>query len=239
MAQAGIHAFVSIGAGRWVAKRTGIMLGLVLGSLIPDADNLAVAVATVIKQPTLGIHRTATHSLFFALLLLIIFYVVGILIKKPYISYLGIGLGIGVTLHSLLDLILWYSGVAILWPLPVWINFWQGINPPEWLDKLFNPLELFFFSLFFIMLAIPIRSADPNRKSLNMLWACAGIEGVLFIIFTFLAFTLRSGFLTIYGLVYLLSLGLAIGVSIQMREILEQFGGNELALRRVRSQLSR
>jgi len=63
MAQAGIHGLVSMAVRRWTPERTWLMLGIVLGSLLPDADNLAVAVATLTKSPTEGLHRTFTHSL--------------------------------------------------------------------------------------------------------------------------------------------------------------------------------
>ena len=41
------------------------------------------------------------------------------------------------------------------------------------------------------------------------------------LIFTALVFFLQKGFMTPYGLVYLLSLGLAIGVTIRMRRTVE------------------
>ena len=40
------------------------MLGLVLGSMFPDLDNYAVAIATLAKLSPAGLHRTFTHSLF-------------------------------------------------------------------------------------------------------------------------------------------------------------------------------
>ena len=47
------------------------------------------------------------------------------------------------------------------------------------------------------------------------------VQAVLFIIFTILVFVMDTGFMTIYGAVYLLSLFLAIGVTIRMRGTLE------------------
>ncbi len=57
MAQAGIHALVAMAVQK-DPERAWLMLGIVLGSMLPDADNLAVAVATVAKLPTEG---TAPH----------------------------------------------------------------------------------------------------------------------------------------------------------------------------------
>jgi membrane-bound metal-dependent hydrolase YbcI (DUF457 family) len=204
-----------------------MMLGLVLGSILPDADNLAVAVATLTKQPTAGIHRTATHSLFFALLVVGILYLCAAAFKRPSLKYIGIGMGMGVILHSLLDLLIWFSGVAILWPFPVWINLWEGISPPTWFTKILDPLELFFFGLFFLSLALSGKQGMENRKARNGLWIWTGIEAFLFVIFSVLAFTLKSGFTTIFGGVYLFSLGLAIVLTIQMRDTLEGFWQKE------------
>ena len=47
MAQAGIHGLVGVAVRKWSPAREWLVLGIVLGNLLPDADNLAVAVATV------------------------------------------------------------------------------------------------------------------------------------------------------------------------------------------------
>ena len=64
MAQAGIHGLAGMAVRKWTPSREWLMTGIVLGNLLPDADNLAVAVATVAGLPTEGLHRTFTHSLF-------------------------------------------------------------------------------------------------------------------------------------------------------------------------------
>ena len=47
------------------------------------------------------------------------------------------------------------------------------------------------------------------------------LQAVLFVISTVLVFVMDTGFMTIYGAIYLLSLLLAIGVTIRMRGTLE------------------
>lgn len=47
------------------------------------------------------------------------------------------------------------------------------------------------------------------------------VQGVLFVIFTVLVYTLESGFMVPYGALYLVSLGLAFGVTIRMRKTIE------------------
>jgi membrane-bound metal-dependent hydrolase YbcI (DUF457 family) len=130
MAQAGIHGIVGVAVRKWVPKREWLMLGIILGNLLPDADNLAVAVATVAGWSTEGLHQTFTHSLFTVAVIIALFYVVAWITKRPRWGNLGLGLGVGVLMHILLDLVVWFNGVEILEPLPSWVNLWKGVTPP-------------------------------------------------------------------------------------------------------------
>jgi membrane-bound metal-dependent hydrolase YbcI (DUF457 family) len=109
MAQIGIHGIVGMAVRKWVPERAWLMLGIVLGSMIPDLDNLAVAVATVTKQPTEGLHRTLTHSLFIVAVIILVFYIISKATRQPRWSNLGWGLGLGVLMHILLDLLIWFN----------------------------------------------------------------------------------------------------------------------------------
>lgn len=221
MAQAGIHSIVGIAVKKWTPERTWLLLGVILGSMLPDADNLVVAVATVAKLPAEGLHRTFTHSLFTILAVVAVFYIVSRVTRQPRWNNLGIGLGIGILLHILLDLLIWFNGVEILWPIPSWINLWSGVTPPAWFDKLMMTAEFLFFALFFIGLSTLARRQGTDLEYLRRLRTWSWLEFDLFLIFTALVFFLQKGFMTPYGLVYLLSLGLAIGVTIRMRKTVE------------------
>lgn len=221
MAQAGIHGLVSIAVRKWAPERTWLVLGMVLGSILPDADNLAVAVATVTKSSTVGFHRTFTHSLFTIVAVMLVFYLVSQISRKPRWNNLGIGLGVGILMHILLDLLIWFDGVAILWPIPSWTNLWGGVTMPGWWTKLMMPVELLFFGLFFISLYDLARKQGSDLAFLGRLRIWTGLQLLLFLIFLVLAYSLSKGFLTIFGAVYLLSLGLAVGVTIRMRATIE------------------
>jgi len=221
MAQAGIHSLAGIAVRKWTPTREWLVLGIVLGNLLPDADNLAVAVATVTGLPTEGLHRTFTHSLFTFAAIIIVFQLIAALIKRPRWGNLGLGLGIGVLMHILLDLLIWFNGVQILWPLPSWVNFWQGTTPPEWFSKFLMPVELLFFALYFWALVVLACRQNTNLDRLKSLRVWTAVQAFLFLIFLVLVYTMGSGFLTIYGAVYLLSLGLAFAISIRMRQTIE------------------
>jgi membrane-bound metal-dependent hydrolase YbcI (DUF457 family) len=200
------------------------MLGIVLGNLFPDADNLAVAVATLTGNSTDGLHRTFTHSLFFVAAIIIVFYGIAWASQKSEINNLGIGLGIGVLMHILLDLLIWFNGVEILWPLDSWINLWEGVTLPEWWSKLMMPIENLFFALFFLALASIAHKQNTDEDFLPKLRIWTGVQGILFIIFLVMVYTMETGFMTIFGAVYLLSLGLAFGITIRMRNTVEAIG---------------
>lgn len=218
MAQAGIHALVAVAVRKWTPSKTWLMLGIMLGNLVPDADNLAVAIATLLKKSTEGLHRTFTHSLVTIAVVIAIFYLVQLLTKKEKWGYLGLGLGIGILMHIILDLLIWFNGVAIFWPFPFWLNLWQGITPPGWFDKLMMSTEFLFFAMFFLALYQIARKRRTDVDYLKTLRIWIIVQLALFLLFTVLVYVMQKGFMTPYGAIYLLSLALAIGIAIRMRK---------------------
>ena len=221
MAQAGIHGLIGEAVCKWMPKAEWLMLGIVLGNLFPDTDNLAVAIATVAKLPTEGLHRTFTHSLFTIAAILAIFYIIASLTKKPRWNTLGIGLGVGVLMHILVDLLIWFNGVAILWPISSWVNLWAGYAPPEWFNKLMLSAEYLFLALYFFPLYFLAREYKINQDYQKAMLVWTIIQAILFVVFTVLVYTMAKGFTTINGVVYLFSLFLAIGVTIRVRRTVE------------------
>jgi membrane-bound metal-dependent hydrolase YbcI (DUF457 family) len=221
MAQAGIHGIVGMAVRKWIPDRKWLMLGVVLGNLLPDADNLAVAIATLAGQSTEGLHRTFTHSLFTIAAVVVAFCSVALITKRLHWGNLGVGLGIGIAMHILLDLLIWFNGVETLWPLPSWVNLWEGVTMPDWWEKLMMPVEFLAFTLFFILLYVTARKRNTDGDYLRMLRIWTGIQGALFVILTVLVYTMEQGFIILHGALYLLSMGLATGVTIRMRKTIE------------------
>jgi membrane-bound metal-dependent hydrolase YbcI (DUF457 family) len=209
MAQAGMHAMVGMIARKFTNKRQWLLLGAILGSFIPDMDNIGVAVATLAKLPREGIHRTATHSVFFVLAVVLIFYVIGQVKKDIRWSNLGLGLGLGILCHSLLDIFLWFNGVALFWPFPIWVNIWANITPPEWFMKFMDPAEFLFFGIYLWVLGGWARkyNTDQNFAGKHRMWM--------------MAYMMTKGFLTIFGALYLFSIMAAFFVTIRMRKTVE------------------
>lgn len=224
MAQAGVHALLGAGTRKVTPKRDWLMLGIILGSLFPDFDNYMVAIATVAKLNTHDLHRTFTHSLLAILVAVVVFIIVAQVSKQPRWANLGVGLGIGIGLHIILDLLIWFNGVELFWPLGGWLNLWESVAPPVWFAKLLDPAEFLFFALFFAWLAKVAQGHKTNSDFLGTLrfWIIAML--VLLVVFTPLAFLMSKGFQTIYGVFYLVSITAAFVITIRMRQTVEAYG---------------
>ncbi len=217
MAQAGIHGIAGLAVRKLAPNKEWLLLGIVLGNILPDSDNLAVAVATILGQPTEGLHRTFTHSLFFVAALILLGYAAARIFHQPRLSNLGLGLGLGVSMHIALDLLIWFNGVEILWPLPSWVNFWEGVSVPVWFSKLLMPLEFLFLGFFLAMMIGRARKLGTDITHLRGAQIWMGVLFVLFIVFLVLVYTMDQGFMVPYGATYLVSLGLVAVLVVRMR----------------------
>ena len=93
--------------------------------------------------------------------------------------------------------------------------------PPEWFSQLMMPVEMLCLALYFVTLISLAHKQNTNLDRLRSLKVWTAVQAILFVLFLVLVFTLPSGFMTIYGVVYLLSLGLAFGITIRMRQTVE------------------
>jgi len=221
MAQAGIHGLAGMAVRKLAPQKEWLMLGIVLGNILPDADNLAVAAATIIGRSTEGLHRTFTHNLFFVLGLILVGYVAARVLHQPRLGNLGLGLGIGAAMHITLDLLIWFNGVEILWPIPSWVNFWSAVAVPEWFAKLLMPMEFLFLGLFLWMILVRAQKLGTDTAMIRGGRIGASVLFALFVVFLVLVYTLERGFLVPYGAVYLLSLAWVAVLVIRMRETVD------------------
>jgi membrane-bound metal-dependent hydrolase YbcI (DUF457 family) len=225
MPQAGIHGMVGMATRKWAGSREWFLLGAMLGSFVPDMDNLGVAVATLTKTPTEGIHRTMTHSIFFMVAVVTVFYLISQWKKDMRWNNLGLGLGLGMLLHSLLDLVIWFNGVELFWPLAGEINLWANTTPPEWFMKFMEPVEFLCFGIYLSVLGTWARRQNTDSEFLNKNRGWMWLEFALFVIFTPLAYVMTKGYLTIFGALYLFSLFMTFFVTIRMRKTVQSVAG--------------
>lgn len=210
MPQNGIHAFAGIAVRKWMPNREWLLLSLVLGNMAPDLDALAVAYATLAKLPDPeSYHRTFTHSVFTVVVMAALFYIFATVTKNKKWNNFGTGFGIGIGMHILLDLVLWFNGVPVLWPLiTTELNFWSWFVKPEWLQILLDTGEFLAFGLFFLLLAWLAQKHNTDTARVPALRKWAYVEFGLFVIFTLLFYFMPdlSLLYTIFGAAYLVSL---------------------------------
>jgi membrane-bound metal-dependent hydrolase YbcI (DUF457 family) len=223
MPQAGLHAIVGTVARKWMPQKEWLLLGVVLGNMFPDLDNLAVAYATLTGGDTHGLHRTFTHSIFTIIAVLVLFYLIAALTKNQKWNNFGMGFGAGILMHILLDLVLWFNGVELLWPIKYELNFWGWFVMPAWLKIIMDTGEFLMFGLYFVLLGSLARkqNTDVERQRSPGMWAF--LQFALFILFTLMFFVMGTkGLLyTIYGALYLVSLIIAMVVTVRMRQTVE------------------
>lgn len=223
MSQNGLHAIIGIAARKWMPQKEWLLLGAVLGSMAPDLDNLAVAYATLTGGDTHGLHRTFTHSVFTVLAILVLFYIVAAATKNQKWNNFGIGFGTGILMHILVDLMIWFNGVEIFWPLGGEVNFWAGFTVPAWLNIILETGEFLAFGLYFLLLISLSRKHNTDVARQGSAKTLAYAQFVLFVVFAALFFASGATGLayTIFGTLYLLSLIITMVVTIKMKQTVE------------------
>src|SRR5258706_8003882 len=226
MPQNGIHAIVGTAVARkWMPKKEWLVLGIVLGNMFPDLDNFVVAYATLAKLPEPEhFHRTFTHSVFTIIAMMILFYIIAAVTKNEKWKNFGLGFGAGILMHILLDLVFWFNGVELLWPFSTYeLNFWSWFVMPGWLKIFLDTGEFLAFGLYFLLLGSLARQygTDAEQQSSTKTWVY--IEFGLFILFTVLFFMIgtKGLYYTIFGALYLVSIVVAMIMTIRMKQTLE------------------
>lgn len=224
MAQAGIHGLLGIAVRKWIPRKEWLILGIVLGNMLPDMDALALGYATLAGLDTHGLHRTFTHSIVVIFGFVVVMYLISALTRKTRIGNLGLGLGIGMTMHALLDLLIWFRGVEIFWPFFGEVNFWSDYTMPDWwYSKFESAVEFLLIGIFFLILAKLARKQGTDIDYLKQLKVWTWVQFGLFAIFLVLVYT-WDGYFIPFGALYILSLGLALGVTIRMKKTVDGFG---------------
>jgi membrane-bound metal-dependent hydrolase YbcI (DUF457 family) len=196
--------------------------------MFPDLDNLVVAFATLALGQSATeagelYHRTFTHSVFTIVVMVALFYIVAAVTKNEKWKNFGIGFGAGILLHMLVDLMLWFNGVPLFWPLGGELNFWAWFEVPAWLKIILDTGEFLAFGLYFLLLVSLSQryNTDTERQNSTRMWGYA--ELILFIVFTALFFAIGTHGLIyqIFGALYLISLIVGMVITTKMRKTVE------------------
>jgi hypothetical protein len=163
--------------------------------MLPDLDGYAQAVAVSIAKvdPQVAdrvFHRTATHSLLFAMVLAVLFWLASKVKNSPYIANFGYGLATGVAiLHGLPDVLAWFDGVGVLWPF-FSVNLWGWVQLSDTAENLLHAGNFIAFGLYFGYLMSLARQSGTCASYLPRLHIYTWIQLSLGALFVVLALTL-------------------------------------------------
>ena len=210
MAQAGLHAYLSLKTKNWVPNKKYFIFFLI-GSIIPDIDIIFCALASYyipIDQAVLFFHRTLTHSLITIAAIYFLFLIAYEYKKNESILTAAYGFIAGMLFHILIDIFFWFDSINLFWPLPIpEINIWFKIAIDNNIYNLILALEFIFFRLFASKL-IDIIIDNPLKngyyiKHLN-LWM--KFEILFFFVFICSTQILPNFKLFIFGVFYIPSI---------------------------------
>jgi len=210
MAQAGLHGIIGLATVKrfWPngtpdndEVKTQFKYGLVLGNMIPDVDFFVLGPMYLIDSAkAMGMHRTFTHSL------ITLAVVTGAMYlwhrRDPRRRAHWLGLGTGWLMHILVDILIWFSGVEILWPLrylgvPDTINLWAAVPVPGVVSSLLGAFDYFFFALYYYYLIRTAARLGTDAEFLPTLKKLVWLQGAFFVVYTGLSFALSPGLFNI------------------------------------------
>ena len=226
MAQACLHAAVGYQMRRIIPYEERLFPALIFGAMLPDLDLIAVAAASLfypIAQSIDSFHRTFSHSFFTLIIVYLVFAIFSEIKKKPLIKTVGKGIALGMLTHILVDTLMWFHQIDLLWPLPIEpINLWHLFTVLPLVSQILLILEFFFFR-WYAWFLITRHLECPGRYSwyIKYLNTWKNIETILFILFIFLTIWNPPYFNILFGTAYIPSLIMALFSTYKSRDALE------------------
>lgn len=201
MAQSGVHAFSGIILSKLFKQEKWFVPSLIFGSILPDIDILFSAIAFLLGASIIeaeGIHRTFTHSIFTVIIIYLLFLSIKEIKSNEKFKIIGKGLCIGMTIHIVLDIFLWFHDISLLWPLQPYlmepINIWGDISLNQYpiLKKFLLAFEFIMFRIYgwFLIDKFIIRNSMNDSASwfIKYITKWIKIEFILFITFLLLIY---------------------------------------------------
>ncbi|MBC8214610.1 MAG: metal-dependent hydrolase [Candidatus Marinimicrobia bacterium] len=226
MAQVGVHAILGLYFKKVIPNKRWLFTSFLIGAIAPDIDYILVFITHwfLSFETALSIfHRTVTHSFFTVILVYLIFAILSEFKKNENLKIIGRGIAAGMIFHILIDLVLWFQGVALLWPLPIHFNLWTFYQPQIWMEQFLMALEFLFFRVYgWILIQMVVSSSCSECawivKPLNF-WM--KLELALFMIFVLLVSFSINNYFEIFLFAYAPSLIIALFSTYFTRKVLE------------------
>jgi len=226
MAQAGLHAAIGYQMRRIVPYEKRLFPAIIFGTIMPDLDIIIVALASIhytINQAEIIFHRTFSHSIFTLFFIYLLFLIFSELKKKPILKSIGKGITLGMLAHLLVDTLIWFSHIHLLWPLPLEpINLWSLFTTPTLVFQILLVMEFFCFR-WYAWFLITQHLKTPNHKSwfIKYLNIWKNFTTYLFLFFIILLIWNPSFFKILFGIAYIPSLVMALYSTYISRDALE------------------
>ena len=191
MAQTVFHAYIGYNLKKILPKERFYTPSIIFGALLPDIDKLFVIIGSLYFPLSISkklFHSTFSHSFFTLLIIYLISAFIAEWKKKPILKNVSKGLALGMLSHIIIDTLLSFNHIHLLWPLPFnSFNLWIFNDIPESLINTILASDFFLFYCYFWFL-IKKHLELPSSQSwvVNYLQKLKVAEGVLFIIFILL-----------------------------------------------------
>ena len=226
MAQAGLHAAVVFPLRRVIPYEERLFPALIFGAMLPDLDIIVVAVASLFYTIPLAeeiFHRTFSHSFFTLLFVFLIFSILSELKKKPLLKTIGKGIALGMLTHLLVDTMIWFRQIDLLWPLPLGpVSLWRLFEVPYLVYHILLAFEFFFFKWYaWFLITMHIKTPGNQSWFLKYLNIWKNLETYLFLFFIILLFLNSPFYKILFGIAYIPSLIMALFSTYMSRDALE------------------
>tara|TARA_B100001250_G_C19679662_1_gene735262 strand:+ start:167 stop:850 length:684 start_codon:yes stop_codon:yes gene_type:complete len=224
MAQSGIHAFSGIILSKYFKQQEWLAPSIMIGAMLPDIDIVFSAFAFILGKSIEGseliFHRTFTHSIFTVIATYLVFLCIAEIKSDTKFRIIGKGVCMGILLHIILDLLFWFKGVRLFWPLPADpINLWN-FNLPELFFKIIFSLEFILFRIYGWYLINSFIKYPANQGwFIKYISRWINIEFILFVISVAYIYLNIPGYKIFFTIMYIPSLVMALISTYILREI--------------------
>jgi membrane-bound metal-dependent hydrolase YbcI (DUF457 family) len=147
----GLHLAIGLaGAGRGRLQLPGIAAaGFIAGSALPDLDfAILIPLYWVDRDLALSYHRAFSHSFVFIGMLGVAAAALAVFRGTRSSGHFLAAASAGALLHSLLDVLMWFEPVRLLWPSPTGFNIVGSLPVPEVAWNVVFAMECACYALF-------------------------------------------------------------------------------------------